>query len=48
MPPPNVVSTKQQREKYRQRLLTAFESHYHPDHSVPRFVNKVDITSHLC
>ncbi|KAF8922558.1 AEX-3 domain-containing protein [Mucidula mucida] len=34
-PPPNVVSTKQQREKYRQRLLSAFESHYHPDHSVP-------------
>lgn len=34
-PPPGVVSTKQQREKYRQRLLGAFESHYHPDHSVP-------------
>ncbi|KAF9478515.1 hypothetical protein BDN70DRAFT_879853 [Pholiota conissans] len=34
-PPPNVVSVKQQREKYRQRLLAGFESHYHPDHSVP-------------
>ncbi|KDR84987.1 hypothetical protein GALMADRAFT_233519 [Galerina marginata CBS 339.88] len=34
-PPPNVVSVKQQREKYRQRLIAAFESHYHPDHSVP-------------
>ncbi|KAK0456595.1 DENN domain-containing protein [Armillaria borealis] len=34
-PPAGVVSTKQQREKYRQRLLAAFESHYHPDHSVP-------------
>jgi EEF1A N-terminal glycine/lysine methyltransferase len=37
-PPVGVVSTKQQREKYRQRLLLAFEPHYHPDHSVPRFV----------
>ncbi|PCH33648.1 hypothetical protein WOLCODRAFT_112226 [Wolfiporia cocos MD-104 SS10] len=34
-PPPGVVSTKQQRERYRQRLLAAFEPHYHPDHSVP-------------
>ncbi|KAG0708851.1 DENN domain-containing protein [Suillus ampliporus] len=34
-PPPGVVSAKQQRDKYRQRLLTAFEPHYHPDHSVP-------------
>ncbi|KAK0465029.1 DENN domain-containing protein [Desarmillaria tabescens] len=34
-PPVGVVSTKQQREKYRQRLLAAFEAHYHPDHSVP-------------
>ncbi|KAK0208211.1 DENN domain-containing protein [Desarmillaria ectypa] len=34
-PPAGVVSTKQQREKYRQRLLAAFEAHYHPDHSVP-------------
>ncbi|KAA1471484.1 hypothetical protein DENSPDRAFT_850258 [Dentipellis sp. KUC8613] len=34
-PPPGVVSTKQQRERYRQRLLSAFEPHYHPDHSVP-------------
>ncbi|KAF8807403.1 DENN domain-containing protein [Phlegmacium glaucopus] len=34
-PPVNVVSIKQQREKYRQRLLAAFESHYHPDHSIP-------------
>jgi len=37
-PPAGVVSVKQQREKYRQRLLAAFESHYHPDHSVPRYV----------
>lgn len=36
-PPPNVISSKQQRDKYRQRLLAAFESHYHPDYSVPRF-----------
>ncbi|PPQ80823.1 hypothetical protein CVT25_001948 [Psilocybe cyanescens] len=34
-PPPNLVSVKQQRDKYRQRLLAAFETHYHPDHSVP-------------
>ncbi|KAJ7103536.1 DENN domain-containing protein [Mycena belliarum] len=34
-PPPGAVSVKQQRDKYRQKLLTAFESHYHPDHSVP-------------
>ncbi|KAG5639246.1 hypothetical protein H0H81_005320 [Sphagnurus paluster] len=34
-PPAGVVSAKQQRDKYRQRLLAAFESHYHPDHSIP-------------
>ncbi|KAG2072634.1 hypothetical protein BDR04DRAFT_1230371 [Suillus decipiens] len=34
-PPLGVVSAKQQRDKYRQRLLIAFEPHYHPDHSVP-------------
>ncbi|KAF8642379.1 hypothetical protein AX16_009647 [Volvariella volvacea WC 439] len=34
-PPVGAVSTKQQREKYRQRLLAAFHSHYHPDNSVP-------------
>ncbi|KAI0778202.1 AEX-3 domain-containing protein [Trametes elegans] len=34
-PPPGVVSSKQQRDRYRQRLLTAFEPHYHPDHCVP-------------
>lgn len=34
-PPPGVVSSKQQRDKYRQRLLSAFEPHYHPDHCVP-------------
>ncbi|KAI0756974.1 AEX-3 domain-containing protein [Daedaleopsis nitida] len=34
-PPPGVVSTKQQRERYRQKLLAAFEPHYHPDHCVP-------------
>lgn len=34
-PPPGVVSSKQQRDKYRQKLLTAFEPHYHPDHCVP-------------
>ncbi|KAJ7487595.1 DENN domain-containing protein [Mycena galericulata] len=34
-PPPGAVSVKQQRDKYRQKLLAAFESHYHPDHAVP-------------
>nr|GAT44186.1 predicted protein [Mycena chlorophos] len=34
-PPPGAVSVKQQREKYRQKLLAAFDSHYHPDHSIP-------------
>ncbi|KAL4069616.1 hypothetical protein V8B97DRAFT_597959 [Scleroderma yunnanense] len=34
-PPSGVVSTKQQRDRYRQRLLTAFEPHYRPDHCVP-------------
>ncbi|TBU48319.1 AEX-3 domain-containing protein [Dichomitus squalens] len=34
-PPPGVVSSKQQRDRYRQRLLAAFEPHYHPDHCVP-------------
>ncbi|KAG6851061.1 hypothetical protein H0H93_002953 [Arthromyces matolae] len=34
-PPPGVVSAKHQRDKYRQRLLAAFDPHYHPDHSVP-------------
>jgi hypothetical protein len=37
-PPPGAVSIKQQREKYRQKLLAAFDSHYHPDHSVPRYM----------
>lgn len=37
-PPIGFVSQKQQRDKYRQRLLTAFEGHYHPDHCIPRFV----------
>lgn len=36
-PPPGVVSTKQQRDRYRQKLLAAFEPHYHPDHCVPRY-----------
>ncbi|KAI0639419.1 AEX-3 domain-containing protein [Trametes polyzona] len=36
-PPPGVVSVKQQRDRYRQKLLAAFEPHYHPDHCVPRF-----------
>lgn len=36
-PPPGVISVKQQREKYRQRLFAAFEGHYHPDYSVPRY-----------
>ncbi len=35
-PPPGVVSTKQHRDRYRQKLLAAFEPHYHPDHCVPR------------
>ncbi|KAL1951922.1 hypothetical protein VTO73DRAFT_1071 [Trametes versicolor] len=34
-PPAGVVSVKQQRDRYRQKLLTAFEPHYHPDHCVP-------------
>ncbi|PSS37752.1 hypothetical protein PHLCEN_2v445 [Hermanssonia centrifuga] len=34
-PPPGAVSAKQQRDKYRQKLLSAFEPHYHPDHAVP-------------
>ncbi|KAI0669882.1 AEX-3 domain-containing protein [Trametes maxima] len=34
-PPPGVVSVKQQRDRFRQRLLAAFEPHYHPDHCVP-------------
>ncbi|KAF5375028.1 hypothetical protein D9758_000285 [Tetrapyrgos nigripes] len=34
-PPPGCVSTKKQREGYRQRLQAAFESHYHPDNSIP-------------
>ncbi|KAI0361598.1 hypothetical protein OH77DRAFT_1469410 [Trametes cingulata] len=34
-PPPGVVSVKQQRDRYRQKLLAAFEPHYHPDHCVP-------------
>lgn len=33
--PPGSVSVKQQRDKYRQKLLAAFEPHYHPDHCVP-------------
>ncbi|KAF7306924.1 DENN domain-containing protein [Mycena indigotica] len=37
-PPAGAVSVKQQREKYRQKLLAAFDSHYHPDHSIPRRV----------
>ena len=37
-PPPGIVSTKQQRDRYRQRLMAAFEPHYHPDHCVPRSV----------
>lgn len=35
IPPAAVVSVKQQRDKFRQRLLAAFEPHYHPDHCVP-------------
>ncbi|KAK7468898.1 hypothetical protein VKT23_003395 [Stygiomarasmius scandens] len=34
-PPPGCVSTKKQREIYRQRLQAAFEGYYHPDHSIP-------------
>ncbi|KAJ7786304.1 hypothetical protein B0H16DRAFT_1489998 [Mycena metata] len=36
-PPPGAVSVKQQREKYRQKLLAAFDSHYHPDHIRSQF-----------
>ncbi|KZV77646.1 hypothetical protein PENSPDRAFT_679188 [Peniophora sp. CONT] len=35
MPPPGLVSQKAQRDKYRARLLQAFEPHYHGDHGVP-------------
>ncbi|KAG6900135.1 hypothetical protein C0993_002480 [Termitomyces sp. T159_Od127] len=35
VPPSGVISMRHQRDKYRQRLLAAFDSHYHPDHSVP-------------
>ncbi|VDB84478.1 unnamed protein product [Peniophora sp. CBMAI 1063] len=34
-PPPGLVSQKAQRDKYRARLLQAFEPHYHADHGVP-------------
>ena len=34
-PPPGAVSTKQQRDKYRQIILTAFGPNYHSDHGVP-------------
>ncbi|KZT02704.1 uncharacterized protein LAESUDRAFT_684942, partial [Laetiporus sulphureus 93-53] len=34
-PPAGIVSIKQQRDRYRQKLLAAFEPHYHPDHCVP-------------
>ncbi|KZT44375.1 hypothetical protein SISSUDRAFT_976953 [Sistotremastrum suecicum HHB10207 ss-3] len=34
-PPPNSISIKQQREKYKQKLLAAFDTYYHPDHGVP-------------
>jgi EEF1A N-terminal glycine/lysine methyltransferase len=37
-PPPGVVSTKAPRDKYRARLLSAFGEHFHPDHSVPRYI----------
>lgn len=40
-PPPSVVSVKKQREMYRQRLLAAFEPHYHPDHGVPGYVASI-------
>ena len=34
-PPSGAVSTKQQRDKYRQIILTAFGPNYHSDHGVP-------------
>ncbi|EJD03960.1 uncharacterized protein FOMMEDRAFT_106299 [Fomitiporia mediterranea MF3/22] len=34
-PPPGCLSAKQQRDRYRQKLLAAFGEYYHPDHSVP-------------
>ena len=34
-PPSGVVSTKQQRDKYRQIILAAFGPNYHSDHGVP-------------
>ena len=45
-PPVHVVSTKQQREKYRQRLFAAFETHYHPDHSIPRLATCLLLALH--
>lgn len=35
-PPPGVVSVKQQRDKYRQRLIQAFDGHYKPDNCIPK------------
>ncbi|KAH8120321.1 AEX-3 domain-containing protein [Phellopilus nigrolimitatus] len=34
-PPPGCLSVRQQRDKYRAKLLSAFGEFYHPDHSVP-------------
>jgi hypothetical protein len=42
------VSQKQQRDKYRQRILSAFEPNYHSDHGVPIYVfhghNETELT----
>ena len=50
-PPAGIVSVKKQRELYRQRLLAAFDPHYHPDHGVPRLVLRdffIHLLIHIC
>ncbi|KAG8906211.1 hypothetical protein FRB99_007356 [Tulasnella sp. 403] len=34
-PPPGAISVKQQRDKFRKMLLSAFDQYFHPDHGVP-------------
>jgi nicotinamide N-methyltransferase len=34
-PPTGAISLKAQREKYRRRLASAFDSYFHPDYSIP-------------
>ncbi len=35
-PPLSVVSVRAQRDKFRRTLMAAFDSYFHPDHSIPR------------